>query len=93
MDQLVDLTTAPKGSVDFDKFSLERHRLIVIYKTAYYFFYLPVAPAMYHVGLPRVLQRPLPLLAIPTRNRTPLRSRTIHSHPSRRIIPNTRRLA
>ena len=33
------------------QFSLERHQLIVIYKTAYYSFYLPVALAMYHVGL------------------------------------------
>jgi farnesyl diphosphate synthase len=46
MGQLIDLITAPEDKVDLDKFSLERHRLIVIYKTAYYSFYLPVACAM-----------------------------------------------
>ncbi|KAF8152593.1 isoprenoid synthase domain-containing protein [Crassisporium funariophilum] len=46
MGQLVDLITAPEDKVDLSKFSLERHRLIVIYKTAYYSFYLPVACAM-----------------------------------------------
>ncbi|KAF8970855.1 isoprenoid synthase domain-containing protein [Flammula alnicola] len=46
MGQLVDLITAPEDKVDLSKFSLERHRLIVIYKTAYYSFYLPVSCAM-----------------------------------------------
>jgi len=49
--QLIDLITAPENVVDLSQFSLERHRLIVIYKTAYYSFYLPVALAMYAVGL------------------------------------------
>jgi len=49
--QLIDLITAPEDAVDLSQFSLERHRLIVIYKTAYYSFYLPVALAMYYVGL------------------------------------------
>ncbi|KDQ06585.1 hypothetical protein BOTBODRAFT_181455 [Botryobasidium botryosum FD-172 SS1] len=44
--QLLDLITAPEDVVDLSKFSLERHRLIVIYKTAYYSFYLPVALGM-----------------------------------------------
>ncbi|KAJ6621529.1 isoprenoid synthase domain-containing protein [Mycena sp. CBHHK59/15] len=44
--QLLDLITAPEDNVDLSKFSLERHRLIVVYKTAYYSFYLPVALAM-----------------------------------------------
>ena len=46
MGQLIDLITAPEDKVDLSKFSLERHKLIVIYKTAYYSFYLPVACAM-----------------------------------------------
>lgn len=46
MGQLIDLITAPEDKVDLNKFSLERHSLIVIYKTAYYSFYLPVACAM-----------------------------------------------
>ena len=46
MGQLLDLITAPEDNVDLSKFSLERHKLIVIYKTAYYSFYLPVACAM-----------------------------------------------
>ncbi|KAF5340079.1 hypothetical protein D9611_012344 [Ephemerocybe angulata] len=50
--QLVDLITAPEDHVDLSKFSLERHRLIVIYKTAFYSFYLPVACAMLMSGVP-----------------------------------------
>lgn len=46
MGQLIDLITAPEDKVDLNKFSLERHKLIVIYKTAYYSFYLPVAGAL-----------------------------------------------
>jgi farnesyl diphosphate synthase len=46
MGQLIDLITAPEDKVDLSKFSLEKHRLIVVYKTAYYSFYLPVASAM-----------------------------------------------
>ncbi|KAG2018793.1 farnesyldiphosphatesynthetase, variant 2 [Coprinopsis cinerea AmutBmut pab1-1] len=52
MGQLVDLITAPEDVVDLSKFSLERHRLIVVYKTAYYSFYLPVACAMMICGIP-----------------------------------------
>ncbi|KAJ6531541.1 isoprenoid synthase domain-containing protein [Mycena sp. CBHHK59/15] len=52
MGQLIDLITAPEDSVDLSKFSLEKHHLIVIYKTAYYSFYLPVALAMYMSGVP-----------------------------------------
>lgn len=51
MGQLIDLITAPEDAVDLSQFSLERHRLIVIYKTAYYSFYLPVALAMHVVGI------------------------------------------
>src|SRR6266498_1651343 len=46
MGQLVDLITALEDKVDLGKFSLERHKLIVIYKTTYYSFYLAVACAM-----------------------------------------------
>jgi len=51
MGQLVDLITAPEEHVDLDKFSLEKHQFIVIYKTAYYSFYLPVALGMYMAGI------------------------------------------
>ncbi|CAE6537783.1 unnamed protein product [Rhizoctonia solani] len=49
--QLVDLLTAPEDDVNLDRFSLKKHQLIVIWKTAYYSFYLPVALAMYFVGI------------------------------------------
>ncbi|KAK4232929.1 farnesyl pyrophosphate synthetase [Achaetomium macrosporum] len=45
--QLCDLLTAPKDVVNLDNFSMEKYRFIVIYKTAYYSFYLPVALALY----------------------------------------------
>ncbi|RDD43531.1 Farnesyl pyrophosphate synthase [Trichoplax sp. H2] len=43
--QTLDLITAP-SYVDFSRFSIERYRAIVKYKTAIYSFYLPVALAM-----------------------------------------------
>lgn len=46
LGQLVDLLTAPEDVVDLTRFSIEKHHLIVIYKTSYYSFYLPVALAM-----------------------------------------------
>ncbi|KAI9439016.1 farnesyl diphosphate synthase [Lactarius indigo] len=52
MGQLVDLITAPEDSVDLSKFSLARHSTIVIYKTAIYSFYLPVALALLLCGFP-----------------------------------------
>ncbi|KAK0224847.1 farnesyl-diphosphate synthase [Armillaria nabsnona] len=45
--QLINLITAPEDEVDLSKFSLKKHSLIVIYKIAYYSFYLPVAFATY----------------------------------------------
>ncbi|KAG0680480.1 Farnesyl pyrophosphate synthetase [Pichia californica] len=51
MGQLLDLITAPEDHVDLNKFSLEKHSFIVIYKTAFYSFYLPVALAMYMAGI------------------------------------------
>ncbi|TBU37606.1 farnesyl-diphosphate synthase [Dichomitus squalens] len=50
--QLIDLITAPEDNVDLSKFSLDQHQKIVIFKTAYYSFYLPVALAMYMCGIP-----------------------------------------
>ncbi|KAI0249350.1 farnesyl diphosphate synthase [Lactifluus subvellereus] len=52
MGQLVDLITASEHTVDLSKFSLDRHRTIVIYKTAIYSFYLPVALALLLCGFP-----------------------------------------
>lgn len=49
--QLLDLITAPEDHVDLLKFTLEKHSFIVIYKTAFYSFYLPVALAMFAAGV------------------------------------------
>ncbi|KAF5348244.1 hypothetical protein D9756_010503 [Leucocoprinus leucothites] len=58
--QLTDLTTATPGeTVNFSEFTLQRYSSIVIWKTAYYSFYLPVACAMYMCGIPNT---PLPSL-------------------------------
>ncbi|KAF5343195.1 hypothetical protein D9758_016918 [Tetrapyrgos nigripes] len=46
LGQLIDLISAPEDHVDLSKFSLEKLSLIVIYKTTFYSFYLPVALAM-----------------------------------------------
>lgn len=51
LGQLLDLVTADEEHVDLDKFSLEKHSFIVIFKTAYYSFYLPVALAMFMCGI------------------------------------------
>lgn len=51
LGQLIDLITAPEDHVDLSKFSLRKHSLIVIYKTAFYSFYLPVALAMQMSGV------------------------------------------
>jgi farnesyl diphosphate synthase len=50
LGQTCDLLTAPEDHVDLDNFSLEKYTFIVIYKTAYYSFYLPVALAMLYTG-------------------------------------------
>ncbi|KAK0232039.1 farnesyl-diphosphate synthase [Armillaria nabsnona] len=52
MGQLIDQLTAFEDKVDLSTFSLNRHSLIVIYKTAYYSFYLPVALAMHMCRVP-----------------------------------------
>ncbi|KAG8628201.1 hypothetical protein KVT40_004074 [Elsinoe batatas] len=51
MGQQCDLLTAPEDKVDLDNFSLEKYSFIVIYKTAFYSFYLPVALALYYCEL------------------------------------------
>lgn len=49
--QLCDLLTAPEDVVDLDNFSMEKYSFIVVYKTAYYSFYLPVALALYMLDI------------------------------------------
>jgi farnesyl diphosphate synthase len=51
LGQTCDLLTAPEDNVDLDNFSMDKYTFIVIYKTAYYSFYLPVALALYYTGL------------------------------------------
>lgn len=51
LGQALDLITAPLSQVDLNRFTEERYRAIVKYKTAYYSFYLPVAAAMYMAGI------------------------------------------
>lgn len=41
--QLLDLITAPIGTVDLKRYTIETYMRIVTFKTAYYSFYLPVA--------------------------------------------------
>jgi farnesyl diphosphate synthase len=51
LGQTCDLLTAPEDKVDLNNFSMEKYQFIVIYKTAYYSFYLPVALALHQLGL------------------------------------------
>uniref|UniRef100_A0A7S0I3W0 Farnesyl diphosphate synthase n=1 Tax=Hanusia phi TaxID=3032 RepID=A0A7S0I3W0_9CRYP len=52
LGQLLDMTTeSPEGRLDFSRFTIERYKLIVKYKTAFYSFYLPVAAGLYLAGL------------------------------------------
>lgn len=48
--QMIDLITTIEGEKDLSKYSLDLHRRIVQYKTAYYSFYLPVACALLMAG-------------------------------------------
>lgn len=50
LGQMVDLLTAPENDINLDRFSIQKHRYIVEYKTAYYSFYLPVAMALLMTG-------------------------------------------
>ncbi|KAI9682433.1 MAG: Farnesyl pyrophosphate synthetase [Trizodia sp. TS-e1964] len=49
--QLCDLLTAPEDKVDLSSFSMEKFTFIVLYKTAFYSFYLPVALSLHLNGL------------------------------------------
>jgi farnesyl diphosphate synthase len=49
--QLADLLTAPEDNVNLDNFSMDKFKFIVIYKTAYYSFYLPVALALHMLNI------------------------------------------
>jgi farnesyl diphosphate synthase len=50
--QLLDLTSQPMDQpADLSRFTLERYRQIVKYKTAYYTFYLPIAMGMITSGV------------------------------------------
>ncbi|KAI9758441.1 MAG: Anaphase-promoting complex subunit 23 [Chaenotheca gracillima] len=49
--QQCDLLTAPENHVDLNNFSIAKYTFIVIYKTAYYSFYLPVALSLHQLGL------------------------------------------
>ncbi|XP_025947287.1 farnesyl pyrophosphate synthase isoform X4 [Apteryx rowi] len=51
LGQALDLITAPVSQVDLNRFSEQRYKAIVKYKTAFYSFYLPVAAAMYMTGI------------------------------------------
>lgn len=52
LGQLLDLTSQPlEGPPDLNRFTLERYKKIVKYKTAYYTFYLPTACAMILSGI------------------------------------------
>ena len=51
LGQLCDLITAPEDNVDLNNFSMAKYTFIVIYKTAYYSFYLPVALALHYLQL------------------------------------------
>ena len=51
LGQLCDLITAPEDNVDLNNFSMDKYTFIVIYKTAYYSFYLPVALALHFLQL------------------------------------------
>ncbi|KAI0380814.1 terpenoid synthase [Hypomontagnella monticulosa] len=51
LGQLCDLLTAPEDKVNLNNFSMEKYTFIVIYKTAYYSFYLPVALALHMLNI------------------------------------------
>ena len=51
LGQLCDLITAPEDHVGLENFSMDKYAFIVIHKTAYYSFYLPVALALHYLQL------------------------------------------
>ena len=48
--QLLDIMTAPAGTVDLARYTLPTYMRIVTFKTAYYSFYLPVACGLVVAG-------------------------------------------
>ena len=48
--QMLDLITAPIGKVDLSKYTMATYTNIVVYKTAFYTFFLPVACGMLLAG-------------------------------------------
>ncbi|XP_029436183.1 farnesyl pyrophosphate synthase [Rhinatrema bivittatum] len=51
LGQALDLITAQPEKIDLSRFTEQRYKTIVKYKTAFYSFYLPVAAAMYMAGI------------------------------------------
>lgn len=51
LGQQCDLLTAPEEKVDLANFSMEKYTFIVIFKTAYYSFYLPVVLALHFLDM------------------------------------------
>ncbi len=49
--QLLDLVTAPQGTMDLSRYTMDNYMRIVTYKTAFYTFYLPVACGMVLAGV------------------------------------------
>jgi farnesyl diphosphate synthase len=49
--QLMDMLTVPEGENNFEYYTLDRYKLIVTWKTAFYTFYLPTACAMHLCGV------------------------------------------
>jgi len=49
--QMLDLITAPIGTVDLTRYTIATYMRIVTYKTAFYSFYLPVACGMILAGI------------------------------------------
>lgn len=49
--QLLDIMTAPIGTVDLSRYTLPTYMRIVTYKTAFYSFYLPVACGLLVAGI------------------------------------------
>lgn len=64
LGQLCDLLTAPEDDVNLDNFNMEKFTFIVIFKTAYYSFYLPVALSLHFCGFatPKNLQTAMDIL-------------------------------
>ncbi|KJZ75022.1 Farnesyl pyrophosphate synthase [Hirsutella minnesotensis 3608] len=64
--QLCDLITAPEDKVDLANFSMDKCRFVVLYKTAYYSFYLPVALALHMLNLatPKNLEQARQILVV-----------------------------